>query len=44
MITIRNQRLLRLLGFEPISPAAVASMSWRFWLGVVWRELAPGVR
>jgi hypothetical protein len=33
-ITIRNHRLLKLLGFEPVSPdtPAMASLSLRLWL------------
>lgn len=38
MITITNHRLLRLLGFEPVSPRAAVGMSWLSWLRVVQRR------
>lgn len=44
VITIRNPRLLRLLGFTPISDQPIVGMSWRLWLGVIGRQLAAGVR
>lgn len=41
-ITIRNQRILRWLGFTPVGPTSVVSMSVRTWIDALTARQTNG--